>query len=91
VVYGFKKIQLHWEIAVADLIGTALSEAHGECKEIRERTIEIKMAKWYRRAKYEFLDPTCPPSKARAQLLSAMQSTLGHHAEDGLSEISVYR
>jgi hypothetical protein len=36
VVYGFKKIQQHWEIAVADLIGTAFSEAHGECKEIRE-------------------------------------------------------
>jgi hypothetical protein len=33
--------------------------------EIRQRLIEIKMAKWCRRAKYKFLDPTCSASRAR--------------------------
>ena len=90
MVYGFKKIQQHWEIAVADLIGTALSEAHGECKEIRERIIEIKMAKWRRRAKYKF-DPSCPPSKARRNYWRLCKARPDIMRRMGLSEISVYQ
>jgi hypothetical protein len=33
--------------------------------EITERLIQIKMARWCRIAKYPFVAPTCPPSRAR--------------------------
>jgi len=55
------------------------------------RIIEIKMAKWCRRAKYKFLDPTCPPSKARRNYWRLCKAHPDIMRRMGLSEISVYQ
>jgi hypothetical protein len=59
--------------------------------EIRQRLIEIKMARWCRRAKYKFLDPTCPASRARKNYWRLCARYPQIMQRLGLSEISVYQ
>ena len=54
------------KIAVADLMGTALGRLtiNGSYS-IRERLLEIKMARWLLIVKNPFVAPACPPARAR--------------------------
>ncbi|MDQ1405440.1 MAG: hypothetical protein QOG55_1069 [Acidobacteriaceae bacterium] len=58
--------------------------------EIRQRLIEIKIARWCRVAKYPSLDPRCPPSRARRNFWRLISKYPETAEKLRLTAVSVY-
>ncbi len=58
--------------------------------EIRERLIERAMLRWCRIAKYPYLDPRCPPSRARRNFWRLIKAHPQAAQRLSLSPVSVY-
>jgi hypothetical protein len=58
--------------------------------EIRQRLIEIKMAKWCRQARYTYLGPGCPPARARKNFWRLIKAHPETAQRLGYTATSVY-
>lgn len=58
--------------------------------EIRQRLIEIRMARWCRLAKYPYLAPSYPPARARKNFWRLIKAHPQTAQQLGLSATSVY-
>jgi hypothetical protein len=59
--------------------------------QIREILIAKKMKRWCLIAQYRFVDPSCPPSRARKNFWRLLAKYPQIASKLGLSEVSVYK